>query len=297
MVENNTLDSSYIDKGRIAISPLAKRIAIQNKVNLKSITGTGPRGRIIKKDITNFISNNNNLINYSSIKNNPDIRKKTSSMRQVIAERLSKSKREVPHFYLSVNCNVNELLNGRSFINKNLVPENKISINDLIIKALAMSLSKVPDANCSWDGNDIIHYGSIDISVAVAVEDGLFTPVIKNADYLRLSDISKKMKDFIARANSGKLLPHEYEGGNFSISNLGMYEIDNFSAIINPPQSGILAIGSVSKRPIVINNNIEIANIMTCQLSGDHRVIDGAVGAKLLKEFKDIIENPIKMIV
>jgi len=297
LVEKNTLDSSYIDKGRIAISPLAKRIAIQNKVNLKSITGTGPRGRIIKKDITNFISNNNNLINYSSIKNNPDIRKKTSSMRKVIAERLSKSKREVPHFYLSVNCNVNELLKGRSFINKNLVPENKISINDLIIKALAMSLSKVPDANCSWDGNEIIQYGSIDISVAVAVEDGLFTPVIKNADYLRLSDISKKMKDFIARANSGKLLPHEYEGGNFSISNLGMYEIDNFSAIINPPQSGILAIGSVSKRPIVINNNIEIANIMTCQLSGDHRVIDGAVGAKLLKEFKDIIENPIKMIV
>jgi pyruvate dehydrogenase E2 component (dihydrolipoamide acetyltransferase) len=297
LVEKNTLDSSYIDKDRIAISPLAKRIAIQNKVNLKSITGTGPRGRIIKKDITNFISNNNNLINYPSIKNNPDIRKKTSSMRKVIAERLSKSKREVPHFYLSVNCNVDELLKGRSFINKSLVPENKISINDLIIKALAMSLSKVPDANCSWNGNDIIHYGSIDISVAVAVEDGLFTPVIKNADYLRLSDISKKMKDFIARANSGKLLPHEYEGGNFSISNLGMYEIDNFSAIINPPQSGILAIGSVSKRPIVINNNIEIANIMTCQLSGDHRVIDGAVGAKLLKEFKDIIENPIKMIV
>lgn len=297
LVEKNTLDSSYIDKDRIAISPLAKRIAIQNKVNLKSITGTGPRGRIIKNDITNFISNNNNLINYPSIKNNPDIRKKTSSMRKVIAERLSKSKREVPHFYLSVNCNVDELLKGRSFINKSLVPENKISINDLIIKALAMSLSKVPDANCSWDGNEIIHYGSIDISVAVAVEDGLFTPVIKNADYLRLSDISKKMKDFIARANSGKLLPHEYEGGNFSISNLGMYEIDNFSAIINPPQSGILAIGSVSKRPIVINNNIEIANIMTCQLSGDHRVIDGAVGAKLLKEFKDIIENPIKMIV
>ena len=297
LVEKNILDSSYIDKDRIAISPLAKRIAIQNKVNLKSITGTGPRGRIIKKDIINFISNNNNLINYPSIKNNPDIRKKTSSMRKVIAERLSKSKREVPHFYLSVNCNVDELLKGRSFINKSLVPENKISINDLIIKALAMSLSKVPDANCSWDGNDIIHYGSIDISVAVAVEDGLFTPVIKNADYLRLSDISKKMKDFIARANSGKLLPHEYEGGNFSISNLGMYEIDNFSAIINPPQSGILAIGSVSKRPIVINNNIEIANIMTCQLSGDHRVIDGAVGAKLLKEFKDIIENPIKMIV
>jgi len=133
--------------------------------------------------------------------------------------------------------------------------------------------------------------------VAVAVDGGLFTPVIKNVDYLKISEISAKMKDYVSRANSGKLLPTEYEGGNFSISNLGMYDIDNFSAIINPPQSGIITIGSITKKPIVINNEIKIANIMTCQLSGDHRVIDGAVGAKLLKEFKNIIENPIRMIV
>ncbi|PPR16810.1 MAG: Dihydrolipoyllysine-residue succinyltransferase component of 2-oxoglutarate dehydrogenase complex [Alphaproteobacteria bacterium MarineAlpha9_Bin3] len=299
-VVSSEIDSSYSiteNTDRIAVSPLAKRIAIQNKVDLKLITGTGPRGRIIKNDIANFINNNNSLNNFSNINIKSDVRKKTSSMRKVIAERLSKSKKEVPHFYLSIDCNVDELLKGRAFINKSLSPENKISINDFIIKALAMSLSIVPEANCSWNDDEIIHFGSIDISVAVAVDGGLFTPVIKNADYLKLSDISKNMKDFISRANSGKLLPGEYEGGNFSISNLGMYDIDNFSAIINPPQSGILAIGSISKRPLVINDNIKIANIMTCQLSGDHRVIDGAVGAKLLKEFKDIIENPIKMIV
>ena len=181
-------------------------------------------------------------------------------------------------------------------INKAL-RESKISINDIIIKALGMSLSNIPDANCSWDNGEINYFGSVDISVAIAVEGGLFTPILKNVEQLNLREISNKMKDFVSRANSGKLLPKEYEGGNFSLSNLGMFGIDSFSAIINPPQSGILAIGSITKKPLVINNEIKITNCMTCKLSGDHRVIDGAVGAKLLKEFKSIIENPIKMIV
>lgn len=295
--EKVLLEKNFVDDSRIAISPLAKRMAFQNNVDITLIKGSGPRGRIIKKDISNFINSNNGLNKYSNTIVNKNIRKKASSMRKVIAERLSYSKKEVPHFYLSIDCNVDDLVKGRELINKDLDSESKISINDIIIKALGMSLSNIPDANCSWDNGEINYFGSVDISVAIAVEGGLFTPILKNVEQLNLREISNKMKDFVSRANSGKLLPKEYEGGNFSLSNLGMYGIDSFSAIINPPQSGILAIGSITKKPLVINNEIKITSCMTCKLSGDHRVIDGAVGAKLLKEFKSIIENPIKMIV
>ncbi|MFL2682515.1 MAG: pyruvate dehydrogenase complex dihydrolipoamide acetyltransferase [Alphaproteobacteria bacterium] len=295
--EKVLLEKNFVDDSRIAISPLAKRMAFQNNIDITLITGSGPRGRIIKEDISNFINSNNGLNIYSNTIVKKNIRKKASSMRKVIAERLSYSKKEVPHFYLSIDCNVDDLVKGRELINKDLDSESKISINDIIIKALGMSLSNIPDANCSWDNGEINYFGSVDISVAIAVEGGLFTPILKNVEQLNLREISNKMKDFVSRANSGKLLPKEYEGGNFSLSNLGMFGIDSFSAIINPPQSGILAIGSITKKPLVINNEIKITNCMTCKLSGDHRVIDGAVGAKLLKEFKSIIENPIKMIV
>ena len=295
--EKVLLEKNFVDDSRIAISPLAKRMAFQNNIDITLITGSGPRGRIVKKDISNFINNNNGLDKYSNTIVKKSIRKKASSMRKVIAERLSYSKKEVPHFYLSIDCNVDDLVKGRELINKDLDSESKISINDIIIKALGMSLSRIPDANCSWDNGEINYFGSVDISVAIAVEGGLFTPILKSVEQLNLREISNKMKDFVSRANSGKLLPKEYEGGNFSLSNLGMYGIDSFSAIINPPQSGILAIGSITKKPLVINNEIKITSCMTCKLSGDHRVIDGAVGAKLLKEFKSIIENPIKMIV
>ncbi|MDG2001416.1 MAG: pyruvate dehydrogenase complex dihydrolipoamide acetyltransferase [Alphaproteobacteria bacterium] len=295
--EKVLLEKNFVDDSRIAISPLAKRMAFQNNIDITLINGSGPRGRIIKEDISNFINSNNGLNEYSNTIVKKNIRKKASSMRKVIAERLSYSKKEVPHFYLSIDCNVDDLVKGRELINKDLDSESKISINDIIIKALGMSLSKIPDANCSWDNGEINYFGSVDISVAIAVEGGLFTPILKNVEQLNLREISNKMKDFVSRANSGKLLPKEYEGGNFSLSNLGMYGIDSFSAIINPPQSGILAIGSITKKPLVINNEIKISSCMTCKLSGDHRVIDGAVGAKLLKEFKSIIENPIKMIV
>ena len=295
--EKVLLEKNFVDDSRIAISPLAKRMAFQNNIDITLITGSGPRGRIIKEDISNFINSNNGLNIYSNTIVKKNIRKKASSMRKVIAERLSYSKKEVPHFYLSIDCNVDDLVKGRELINKDLDSESKISINDIIIKALGMSLSNIPDANCSWDNGEINYFGSVDISVAIAVEGGLFTPILKNVEQLNLREISNKMKDFVSRANSGKLLPKEYEGGNFSLSNLGMYGIDSFSAIINPPQSGILAIGSITKKPLVINNEIKITSCMTCKLSGDHRVIDGAVGAKLLKEFKSIIENPIKMIV
>ena len=217
-------------------------------------------------------------------------------MRKVIADRLSFSKNNIPHFYLNINCNVDNLLMARQQMNENVDEKNKISINDIIIKALALSLNKVPEANCSWGERDITYYGSVDISVAVAVKDGLFTPVIRSAEVIQISEISKLMKDFVYRAKEGKLKPSDYEGGNFSISNLGMYNIDSFSAIINPPQSGILAVGAIKKLPVVIGEEIKISNTLSCQLSGDHRVIDGAVGAQLLDEFKSIIENPYKMI-
>ena len=296
-VVSNELTSNNNLGIKITASPLAKRIALQNNIDLKNIIGSGPRGRIVKADLDNYFNKSINLNNKSNFTNKENIRKKTSSMRKIIAERLSFSKKEVPHFYLSIDCNVDNLIKSREEINKTFNKELKISVNDFIIKAMSTALFNVPEANCTWGKDEMVFFGSVDVSVAIAVEGGLFTPVIKNANYLNLRDISTQMKDYVIKANAGRLLPDDYEGGNFSISNLGMYGIDSFSAIINPPQSGILAVGSISKKPIVIDNEVKICNIMTCQLSGDHRAIDGAVGARLLKEFKSLIENPVKMIV
>ncbi len=294
---NNDLSSFTKSNNKFSASPLAKRMALQNNIDLKNINGSGPKGRIVKIDIDNYLNINNKLTNISSIKTKKNITKKNSSMRKVIADRLSTSKKEVPHFYLSIDCNVGQLITAREEINREIDKDLKLSVNDFIIKALATALLNVPEANCAWGDDEMIFYGGVDISVAIAVEGGVFTPVIKNANYLTLRDISAQMKDYVIRANAGKLLPNEYEGGNFSISNLGMYGIDNFSAIINPPQSGILAVGRISKKPVIIDDEVKVANIMTCQLSGDHRAIDGAVGARLLQEFKSLIENPVKMIV
>ena len=285
------------NNNRISASPLAKRMALLKNIDLSNINGSGPRGRIIKNDIENYLNKNKGLKNNNNVINKDNFSKKNTAMRKVIAERLSLSKKEVPHFYLSIDCNVDKLIDARNEINKGQVKELKLSINDFIIKAMGVALLNVPEANCSWGEEEIIYYGSVDISVAVAIVEGLFTPVIRNAAYLNLRDISSQMKDYVLRANTGKLLPKDYEGGSFSISNLGMYGIESFSAIINPPQSGILAVGAIIEKAVVMDNEVNISNIMTCQLSGDHRAIDGAVGAKLLKEFKSIIENPVKMIV
>ena len=288
----NTDDNKNV-VSRIIASPLAKRLAMQNNIDLTNVNGSGPRGRIVKKDIDILLNKNNSLNNIVNIKNKF---LKISSMRKTIAERLSFSKSNVPHFYLNINCNVDNLLLARKQMNDSRDDTSKISINDIIIKALAISLHRVPEANCSWGDKEITYFGSVDIGVAVAVKDGLFTPVIRSAESIQISEISRLMKDFIKKANDGKLMPKDYEGGSFSISNLGMFNIDNFSAIINPPQAGILAVGAIKKSPIVINDEITICNSLSCQLSGDHRVIDGAVGAKLLNEFKSIIENPYKML-
>ena len=216
-------------------------------------------------------------------------------MRKAIAKKLSYSKSNVPHFYLTVECSVEKLMTVRNDINIEADPENKISINDFIIKALANALQEVPEANCSRQNDHIIIYGNVDIGVAVAVEEGLYTPIIRNAENLGLQEISSLMKDYIIRAKSNKLSPEEYEGGNFTLSNLGMYGIDSFSAIINPPQSGIITTGAIKKIPLVTDKILN-TYVMKCQLSGDHRVIDGVVGAKLLQSFKSFVENPAKML-
>ena len=217
-------------------------------------------------------------------------------MRKTIAERLVKSKNEAPHFYLSLDCNIDELLKVRKTLNSKSNNEYKISVNDMIIKASSATLLKVPKANASWENENTKYFNNTDISVAVAIEGGLITPIVKNVQSKGLLEISNDMKNLSSKAKDGKLQPDEYIGGSFSISNLGMYGIKEFSAVINPPQGCILAVGSGEKRPIVINNEISIATIMTVTLSCDHRVVDGAVGAEFLSEFKNLIENPSLML-
>jgi pyruvate dehydrogenase E2 component (dihydrolipoamide acetyltransferase) len=220
-----------------------------------------------------------------------------SSMRKVIAKRLQTAKQTIPHFYLSMDVELDALLKLRAELNAQSPKEGpgafKLSVNDLIIKAVAVALRRVPAANASFTEEAMIRYHDVDISVAVAIPDGLITPIIRKADQKGLAAISNEMKDLAARAKAGKLKPDEFQGGSFSISNLGMYGISSFSAIINPPQGGILAIGAGEKRPVVKGDQIAIATVMTVTLSCDHRVVDGAVGAEFLAAFKTIVEQPL----
>lgn len=282
---------------RIKISPLAKRIALKNNVNFSSVLGTGPHGRIVKKDIEDLIKSNKNITSIdshhksSSDKSYRDITH--SSMRKTIAERLVKSATEAPHFFLSVDCDISEINKIRENVNKGDI---KVSVNDFIIKASALALKKFPKANCSWNDDFIRYYNSYDISVAVAVEDGLITPIVKNAISKGIEEISSEVKLLASKAKKGELSPEEYSGGNFTVSNLGMFGIKNFNAIINPPQSMILAVGKAEPRAVVSNNEITISNLMTVTLSCDHRAVDGALGAQWLNKFKDFIENPSLML-
>jgi len=293
--EDQVIDEKLNSK-RIFATPLAKRLAKQKDIDLSLIAGSGPNGRILKFDIQSLNDRKENII----INNSIDIKKfetvKNSMMRKTIADRLVKSKNEAPHFYLSIDCNIDELLKIRSSINSKSNDKYKISVNDMIIKAASASLLKVPQANASWESENTKYYNTTDISVAVAIEGGLITPIIKDVQLKGLKDISDDMKILAAKAKEGKLLPEEYIGGSFSISNLGMYGIKEFSAVINPPQGAILAVGSGEKRAIVINDNITIATMMTVTLSCDHRVVDGAVGAQYLSVFKEYIEDPSLML-
>ena len=291
------------DDVRVAASPLARRMAEHAGLDLTKISGSGPNGRIIKADIDQVLSQDNALklppvstvtspsiepsAQYDAIPNN--------SMRKVIASRLTESKQAAPHFYMTVDCNVDALKQVRMELNEK-VEGTKISINDLIIRASAIALKQVPEANASWTEEATLVYKTIDISVAVAIEGGLITPIIRDAGAKGVKEISVKMKDLANRAREGKLMPEEYQGGTFSISNLGMYGVKEFSAVINPPQGAILAIGAAEERPIIKDGAVAAATLMSCTLSVDHRVVDGAVGARVLSAFKRLIEDPLTML-
>jgi pyruvate dehydrogenase E2 component (dihydrolipoamide acetyltransferase) len=285
-----------INSNRLFATPLAKRLAKQRDIDLSLLTGSGPNGRILKIDIENFKEEKKSQVDNIPLSNNNSELIKNSSMRKTIAERLVKSKNEAPHFYLSIDCNIEQLLKARSTINSKSNNEYKISVNDMIIKAASATLLKVPKANASWENENTRYFKNTDISVAVAIDGGLITPIIKNVEFKGLLEISNEMKTLAQKAKEGKLKPEDYIGGSFSISNLGMYGIKEFSAVINPPQGCILAIGVGEQRAIVTNNQISIATMMTVTLSCDHRVVDGAVGAEYLSKFKEFIENPSLML-
>ncbi len=301
--QNFTQQITSGNDDRVKASPLAKRIAKENNVSLAAVGfGSGPRGRIVRDDILSFINSGGGA---GQVRRNPQEFRvvKNDNMRKVIAKRLLESKQQVPHFYLSSDIRIDNLLEIRAAINSEATSvdgkaEYKISVNDLVIKACAMALKKVPEANSSWQEDGIILYNNVDISVAVAIDGGLITPIVKNADQKSIVAISKEMKELAKKAKEGKLQPEEFQGGGFSISNLGMYGIDSFNAIVNPPQSCILAVGAGKKTVVVDkNDNFVAANVMNVTLSSDHRSVDGAVGALFLSALKKYIENPVLMFV
>lgn len=295
--QNNHNDISSSE--RIFVSPLAKRMAKDASIDLKSIIGSGPYQRIVKKDILQAIQATNNAISSEvAPTKQPDsnvLEVAHTAMRRTIASRLTESKQNIPHFYLKANCIVDDLLTLRARINA--TANTKISVNDLIVKAVALALQNIPEMNVIWTDAAMLKHQSIDISVAVSTDTGLITPIVKNANNLSVSNLSRQIKELATRAREGKLQRDEYTGGSFTISNLGMYGTEEFSAIINPPQSAILAVGSAKKQAIVKDDDIKIAQTISMTLSVDHRAIDGALAAQWLQEFKQIIENPFSILI
>jgi pyruvate dehydrogenase E2 component (dihydrolipoamide acetyltransferase) len=295
---------------RVFVSPIAKRLANENHLDLSRIAGTGPNGRIVRDDVLLAIKSGGVTPRAQAAAAEPAAPKgpdakqladllgmkyreeKVTPVRKVIAQRLTESKQTVPHFYLNVGVNIDALLKLRAEMNDKAGGKYKLSVNDFIIKATALALKKVPAANASWNGNSILFYETADISVAVATPTGLITPIVKAAETKSLPDISSEMKDLAQRAKENKLKPTEFQGGTFSLSNLGMFGIKQFDAIINPPQGCILAVGAGEQTPVVIDGKVAIATIMNCNLSVDHRVVDGAVGAEYLAALKALLEDP-----
>ena len=320
VVENKEPSMNAIQNSnmRVFATPLARRLAREKGVDLGNISGSGPHGRIVKTDIldvnvssvdTNQVSLKNPVLKTnvqqadgSSITNFYADREfkeiPLNNMRKTVASRLTEAKQNVPHFYLRKEARIDELLQVRARLNAHLAEKNnKLSINDFIIKSCALALQSVPTANAIWAEDKILQLKPSDIAVAVSVEDGLFTPIIRDADTKSLSNISKEMKDLAGKARSKKLMPSEYQGGSFSISNLGMFGVDNFDAVINPPHGAILAVGRGLQKPIVNEDEtISVANLMSLTLSVDHRVIDGALGAKLLQSITKYLEDPVLML-
>lgn len=281
--------------GRILASPLARRLASERHVDLAGIRGSGPNGRIVRLDIEAAGASAPIPAPAVAVAGAAYQEVPNNSMRRMIAKRLVEAKQTIPHFYLSIDCNIDALLALRRGMANG--PEGvKISVNDFVIKAASLALRKLPGVNASWTEAAIRRYLSVDVSVAVSTPSGLITPIIRNADQKGLGEISAEMKELAERGRLGKLAAEEYQGGGFTISNLGMYGIREFAAIINPPQSAILAVGAGEQRPVVKDGALAIATMMTCTLSSDHRVVDGALGAEYLAAFKKLIEQPLTML-
>ncbi|MEH6740429.1 MAG: pyruvate dehydrogenase complex dihydrolipoamide acetyltransferase [Sulfitobacter sp.] len=308
------------DGSRLFASPLARRIAGQKGLDLTQIKGSGPHGRIVKADVEGLtqtkapkaaaapataapaqaaMATGPSSDTVAKMYQGREYEEITlNGMRKTIAARLTEAKQTVPHFYLRRDIQLDALLAFRSQLNKQLEPRGvKLSVNDFIIKACALALQQVPDANAVWAGDKVFKLKPSDVAVAVAIEGGLFTPVLQDAEMKSLSALSAEMKDLAARARDRKLAPHEYQGGSFAISNLGMFGIDNFDAVINPPHGAILAVGAGTKKPVVgADGELAVATVMSVTLSVDHRVIDGALGAELLNAIKENLEAPMTML-
>ena len=316
----STLPQGKDDKNRVFASPLARKIAEQKGVELSAVHGSGPRGRIVKADVESArpgaakapaakpIATPAQVASITGIAPLPDAKlfyKEAEyeeiphdSMRKTIAKRLTTAKSLIPHFYLTIDCNIDELLTTRAKLNAQSPKENgyKLSVNDFVVKACALSLMRVPEVNASWTDTAMLRHKHADIGVAVALDFGLITPIVFRAEEKGLAVISNEVKSLAERARNKKLKPQEYEGGGFSISNLGMFGIKDFTAVINPPQAAILAVGMGELRPVVKDGILKTANMMTVTLSCDHRVIDGATGARFLQAFKGFIEEPSSML-
>jgi pyruvate dehydrogenase E2 component (dihydrolipoamide acetyltransferase) len=301
---------------RIFASPLARRMASQAGIDLSGVTGTGPSGRIVRADIELFQKGTPAAPPVPAQAPAPTQRAPTpvpaagiaaphrvvphSSVRKVIARRLTEAKSSIPHFYVSMDIEIDALIALQNQLNAKSPARDQpgayfITINDLVIRAAGATLRRIPEVNASWTDDGMVLYDDVDISVAVAIPDGLITPIVRRADQKGLLTISREMRDLATRARAGKLKPEEFQGGGFSISNMGMYGVSEFSAIINPPQAAILAVATGAKRPVVRNDSLTIATVMTCTMSVDHRVVDGALGARWLREFKSIVEDPLSL--
>ena len=290
---------------RIAISPLAKKIAEDKGVDFKAIKGSGENGRIVKKDVENYQPSAKPAAEASAPKAvsaqpsvaftpGEDSETVNSQMRNIIAKRLGESKFTAPHYYLTVEINMDKAIEARKEMNA--VPDTKVSFNDMVIKAVAVALRKHPQVNSSWAGDKIIHHGNINVGVAVAVPDGLVVPVLKNTDFMSYNDISASVKDMAGRAKTKALKANEMEGSTFSVSNLGMFGIETFTSIINQPNSAILSVGAIVEKPIVKNGQIVVGNTMKLSLACDHRVIDGATGAQFLQTLRTYLESPLTLL-
>ncbi len=302
-----------VDGTRIFASPLARRMAAQAGLDLAAVAGSGPHGRIVKADIETALAGGAAVAKAPAEAPAAAVPPAAvevpglptfdlvplNNMRKTIARRLVEAKQTVPHFYLTIDCEVDRLLAVRKELNGRS-PEGpgayKLSVNDFVIRASALSLRKVPGANASYSDEGLRLYNWVDVSVAVAIDGGLITPIIRHTDSKGLAEISNEMKELAAKARDGKLMPEDYQGGTFSVSNLGMFGIKHFDAVINPPQGCILAVGAGEQRPVVKDGALAIATVMSCTLSVDHRVVDGALGARFLAEFKRLIEDPMQML-